>query len=321
MSGPFPEMRGSHLAGELERKRAARRLKRIENKRRKRERKAMANTGSQSATAPVIQIQPARKTNCGFKLDPAVRDTLLKEIGGRGRERVLTDLAFIRKDGTRQANASVIRKLLRSPTASFSSTICNLLKRLALHYRGEQQSLPLPKVTPPPLPAVLRSAPPTPPAVVQPAQQTQAHDVAFITQVVTAVIGALGPARAAPAVPQLPPIEVGAESEAHGDEYQAPTIKQFPDLSQQEQAGILNRMHTGYGQQVERLYGITSGHFAYAWNISYDAYHRETGIDIKARSSAESDRTGRRVTPLSLIQQDGDLVRFWQIVRKTWERA
>jgi hypothetical protein len=260
--------------------------------------------------------EPMKKRRIGI-LETMYRESILREIDNRGRERVLSDLTAIRKDGTEAANACILRCLLRDAQYSYSSTNYNLLKRLALSYRGDQQRLPL---APPPQRQVAAAPTPSPvPLAVAPQQPAGplAADVAFITQVVATVMAAMGHGRpAAAAPPMLPPAAVASEDDGDHE----PGIKRFEQMQPAQQRRILNSMHVRYAEHLKAKCGITTGEQGSAWNISYDAYDQETGANSQKRASAESDSTGVRVRPLDIIERDGELVSFWRVVRRVWER-
>jgi hypothetical protein len=98
-----------------------------------------------------------------------------------------------------------------------------------------------------------------------------------------------------------------------------PKSKEFPQLSAAMQGAILANMHSRYADEL-RTHGVDRP-LAAAWRMSYEAYDKATGARICERASEEGDATGRRVQPLDLVERDGKLVEFWQVVRKTWQTS
>ena len=99
----------------------------------------------------------------------------------------------------------------------------------------------------------------------------------------------------------------------------APPIqpKHFSQKSEATQCAILASMHSQYADRL-KLDGIDRP-LATAWRISYEEWDRQSGKNVRARASERSDETGQRITPLEIIREDGDLVRFWEVVREFWE--
>jgi hypothetical protein len=320
---PYPEQRGSRLAAQKERKRAERRLRKLDRKKREKE-QAMQQNGQHHANGqvngsaakepgpPPPPTQKRRKPPLGAPLASEFRDAIIRAIERWGLERVIVDLSAFAKDRTRSANQTIMRKVLNDPAWRFNSTTNNLLRRLALHYCGDQQALPLPG------PArteafIVRATSASGPLTLSDVKEAAE---AAANAALERVLAKFQPQAAASEFRQSPAPLLG---EYEGAAF--PALDAFEDRTSREQAEILRAMHHGYAHQVRDRYGIIGGEHAYAWNISYEAYRKETGLDVKARATAESRRTGESVTPLSLILKDGDVVRFWQIVRKTWERA
>jgi len=117
-------------------------------------------------------------------------------------------------------------------------------------------------------------------------------------------------------VPPIPP-EAPAPPTAHIPERHQ--IKQFSEMDESTQLSVLSSMH-GRFADVLNTQGVISGAQRAAWRVSYTAYDKETGANSQGRANAEGDATGNRIRPIDIIQRDGDLSRFHEIVRKTWQR-
>lgn len=334
----YPESKGSHLAGELERKRARRALKK------QRKKQAKMNNGVNGTAVNGQSAKPRgsgggadggggppkRRRTGARKLRHDLRDVLIAALDRKGANRVDADMAKLNPHMTRHARRSLVRATTRDPEHVFSSTSLNLLTKLAEGYMAPQRELPLkeerkplgqhgrtvldklappPAKRPPTLDDILsaRRAPPSP---------SPSADAERITAIVLAVMQTLEAQR-----DQRPPALAAAQPQTAPADAPEPGIKQFDEMDVHSQRKLLNSMHSRYGAWLKKHYGIQTGEYAAAWDLSYEAYDRQTGAGVKARASSESDRTGERVRPLDLIEQDGDLVRFWKIVRELWEHC
>lgn len=141
-----------------------------------------------------------------------------------------------------------------------------------------------------------------------------------ISAIVVSVMQALGHAPKPPEPAQAPPpVFLAAVAALANLVPERQQIRQFADLDEMSQLNILHAMHSRYGDSL-RAQGVTTGEHRAAWRISYDAYDNETGKEVQKRASAEADDTGHRVKPVDIIHRDGDLIRFYEIVRKVWQR-
>jgi hypothetical protein len=94
--------------------------------------------------------------------------------------------------------------------------------------------------------------------------------------------------------------------------------KPFHDLRPVMQRQILWNMHSRIADKL-RAQGLNERPLAAAWRTSYEAFEKESGKAITSRASRESDTSGVRMQPLDIIEREGELVRFWDVVRRTWE--
>jgi hypothetical protein len=94
--------------------------------------------------------------------------------------------------------------------------------------------------------------------------------------------------------------------------------KPFHDLRPVMQRQILWNMHSRVADKL-RAQGLTERPLAAAWRTSYEAFEKESGKAITSRASREADTSGVRMQPLDIIEREGELVRFWEVVRRTWE--
>lgn len=297
----LPETANSHLASELERRKARKILQRIAQ----RKRAAALNTFSQQ------QQKPARKQAFGKPLDSQERDAIIGAIGKIGRDRVVVDLMKIDPNRNRGSAMGIIREVTQSASHRFASTTRSLLGRLARQYRGGEQTT---------LPAVSKVAQPSGSLVHDNTRQALSNQDMIQTissAVAVAVSSVLGPMLQA-SQQQSPPLLPSPDRVSLVTQRGA--IKQFAELDEAGQMNILHAMHSRYGDSLRDQGVVRGGEHRAAWKVSYDAYDRETGNNVQARASAEGDSTGHRVTPCEMIRRDGHLVKFYEVVRKTWER-
>jgi len=228
----------------------------------------------------------------------ADRESLVAAIDQIGFHAVTTEVMRLDPYRERNSASALLRNVYSDAGHSFSSSSLNLLEGLA---------------------EVCRAARPAP-APPSAATDTRGHaelSQQAVSAIVASVMQALGqtakPTVDAPAkAPPLPPQVIALLPERV-------QIKQFTDLDESSQLNILHSMHSRYGDSL-REQGLTSGEHRAAWRISYDAYDKETGANCQGRATVEADTTGVRVKPVEIIRRDGDLLRFYEIVRKTWQR-
>lgn len=96
-----------------------------------------------------------------------------------------------------------------------------------------------------------------------------------------------------------------------------PSVRQFHELSPMMQRAILNTMHNRYADVLKQQ-GMADRPFAAAWHLSYGVFSRETGVDIEAMASEESDATGKRIRPLDIIERRGEMAKFRDIIIRAW---
>ncbi len=255
-----------------------------------------------------------------------VRDAILLELDRKGREAVAADIAAMCPGKTRDALASTLSGLVHEPNSPRTSTTIGMFTRLATQYKDR------PALGPSPLPGpkperVHEEYLSDPPAALQRYEQPPVSlDMKAVTETMVAAVSvAMATAfqslfpqqqQTAPQSPRLSP----SSTDVTGD-FREPGIKPFEELDVRLQRQILNSMHNRYSDRLGKEYGIIGGGHSAAWDLSYEAYARETGNEVKKRASAESDATGKRVRPLDLIERDGDIVRFWRVVRRLWEKS
>lgn len=253
--------------------------------------------------------KPKRRQGLGKPLSQGDRDTIVGTIGRLTRERVIADLKKLDPNRNNDSAAAIVREVRSDAAHRFSSTTLTLLTRLARQYRGgDQATLPLAPATPARQAAVPNAAAL---AVVQ--QPLDVMNAQTISTIVISVLQALGHGVTQPTAPRL--AAPAPDDAANGE----PGIKNFDQMPESMQRGILNSMHNRFGDSLSKN-GLIGSQHATAWNISYDAYEKATGSNIKARATVRSDSTGQRVRPIDIVQEDGALVEFWQVCRKTWER-
>lgn len=307
----YPEVRGSHLAGRHERARARKRLERLGANRRAQEAAKDMNQTNEQTSRPTNGAQvPKRRSGHGRAIGSDDRDSIMGEIARRGRDAVETELRKLIPDKTLQAVSCMIHNVMTSPEHRWSSTSRSALQRFASFCReGGQRSFPLPNA-PFRAPAVSLAAPSGQPTNGAP------DLVTLLATVLGPVLQQLGfgpqGAQSAP-IPALPAFASADPPDM--------AIKPFSELEPPMQRNIITSMHTRYATRLKKHYGIPAGEHAAAWKISYEAYDKRTGKRVCERASEVSDSTGARVRPLDIIERDGDLVRFWLIVREVWEQG
>lgn len=302
MNKVYPEIRGSHLSSERERKRALRRLRKIERKKREREKAAMIS----SVTKEQETGKPTPRRRASKIIAATKRDVILSAVQKHGKDSVVATMCKLVPTKSRLSHFSALTELIREPEHHWNSTSLFIFDRLATSLSGAQQQLPIPKYPatqePKPASAVTALAP------VVPQQQVGGIDMTTLTQVVTQISAQV-------TTTVLSALGIGVTSSPVAQPAQLPPVlKDFAEMTPEEQRHLLNVKHKRYADHLRSTMGVVTGEYSAAWRRSYEAYERETGVDVIRR--AES--TG--VRPLDVIESDGNLVRFWQIIRNTWER-
>lgn len=282
----------------------------------------------------------------------SVRKALEQAIAGRGRDVVLKIAARVAPTKSRQAHCDSIRRALRkqplntSTVAVLKAIVSGLDNVVVAESPIEKRSRVAAALADPKFKGMndrrigaqiglsaslvrnvrLGAGPkPAPLAVHAPARRGKDSD---LVEAMKALAPIMAEASAAATARILAPILSGLHAPQQAPQLPAPQIvpvpehrpKQFPQMDAPTQRKILHSMHGGYAERVARDSGVEIRRaYPMAWDISYTAFDRETSSDVRARATAQSDSTGERIKPIDLIERDGQLVRFWEIVRKTWE--
>ncbi len=90
----------------------------------------------------------------------------------------------------------------------------------------------------------------------------------------------------------------------------------FLELRPPVQMAVLASMHQDFGDQLRRQ-GVQRALSA-AWQMSYQAFRKKTGLDIQHVAYKESDSSGVKVTPVDIILRMGMLEGFWLTVCEFW---
>lgn len=308
----YPETRGSRLAGQLEKKRALR----IMNRAKKKETEGPMNNvtklqatngGSGSGDGGSGAVRKRR----GQELAPRDRDDIVAAIGRYGIEKVRGLLSSV--DPNNPSPMSTLRDLITDSRHTFLSRNYVALTGLAQFVRThcqEQFRFPERSIVPRPVTKDIVSS-----------GESEASELRLL---VTQTMGAMQALTASMAsllstknaIPALPPRE--PEDDEMGDPPSKPP-KEFKDQPVWMKRKILNDMHSRFGKRIDHESGgLASRAYATAWNRSYEFFHDETGVDIKGRASRMSDKTGRQVHPIDMIEQIGELDRFYDCVLRLW---
>lgn len=330
MSRPkvFPEVRGSHLAGKLERKRALKALAKSKSKKGE-----MAN----SKVTPInsrkqVEQDDKPKRRRGRPLPTVDRDVIVGAIGRYGKEHVVDLLQTI--DTKNPSPFSTIADLQSDPEHRWLRRNYQALTDLSEYIQNNcQEQLRFPKQVIPSGP--LAHAPTVPERALA---ERPTSDHAFITKLVADVVTqsvtqAMAAAfsvlqTSAPAHPTLPPRSepfraLRSESEAAPDSAeQGPPVSEpvpFKDRPDWIKRKCLHDIHTRIAARIrEQGFEISRPH-AEAWTRSYVEFAKETGVNVRAMASERSDRSGVVVHPVEIIEELGELDRFYATVQRVWE--
>lgn len=277
----------------------------------------LSNGAPRPQVPPLVTQPPAkkRKVREGVVLSPEQRDTLIGAVAKHGRDRVITDLGLLAKDRTRHAVYSIVKDVERDHARRWNATTLSLLDRLVKFYRsGNQAELGIPDRVPvrPVAPQAHQQS-----AALALSQGIPGADPNLINTIAATVKVVLEMMQGhSPSLPKLPPVTSARVEHTEPES----RMKGFEELHPNQQRRILHSMHTRYGAHL-REQGVFPGEHGAAWDHSYAAYESATGESVREIASARSDSTGTRVKPLDVIEEKGDLVRFWHIVRNLWERG
>jgi hypothetical protein len=253
--------------------------------------------------SPVSAPRPAQAgARAGVMLPESVTAFLVAKVNARG----VHDVAQILQDLDPHAisTSGTIRTLCSKTDHRWSRRNHGLLVELAKS---------LGYIEPPPK---ARAAPATEPSV-----WSESADADPVTRALTTAIQAAVAAGQWAEVADLSKELRHRETQAREQvREQEPTEqpKQFHELRPVMQRQILWNMHNRIADKL-RAQGLTERPLAAAWRTSYEAFEKETGKAITSRASRESDTSGVRMQPLDIIEREGELLRFWDVVRRTWE--
>ena len=241
----------------------------------------------------------AAPTRPGNLLDPALRSFLVAKVKVRGKATAAQDLQELDPHGN--GSHHTIGALIGKPDHRWSVRNHTLLVALAESYGY---------VEPPPPPTI---------SVSQHVESVEEADSGIDDAVSRALRVAIRAAVEAGRWVEVHELskELRTRSHAESGEGIGHRTKQFPDLPPVMQRQIIENMHRGFADKL-RDGGVKDGALSSVWRTSYQAFERATGKALCRRASAESD-AGTRVSPLDIVEREGELVRFWEIVRRTWE--
>lgn len=302
----YPEVRGARLASQLEREKA---LKVMKRKRRRKAKKEMSN---------VTKLQPKNKKKRGNEIAPRDRDSIVGAISRYGREKIGALLVSV--DPNNPSPYSTIADLLKDPGHTWLSRNHKALTGLAQFIRVNcQESLKFPERSMVPLAREETALAPVSGAISPELKMFMEQQNLLMTSLLQVVkpLAAMHQTQSTPR--QLPSWNEGAEDDADLGNADASPPREFKDHPTWLKRKILHDIHTRIGERIKQESGGSALRpHAEAWNRSYDAFHKETRIDIKARASKQSDRNGQQVRPIDLIEQMNELDRFYEIVKTLW---
>lgn len=320
MSRPkiYPEARGSALAGKLERKRAMKALAKISKKKGK-----MANGTDKNNVTPIDRKrQGAPMKRRGVPIPARDRDVIMRAIGKYSRDRVAELLLSI--DPRNQNPGATLYSLMRDPQHRYVKRNRQALADLAEYLESNcQEQIRFPRHAIPGSHLVKAQhgqvatpsdAPPWLGAILD---QHRAMLDAMLQVVVAMKTPQTGPApaRLKPR-PESARVEIETDPELGIPDSAAVEFKDRPNWIKRK---IIHDIHSRVGSRIKELgHEILRPH-AEAWNRSYDAFHEATGLDVKTESSERSDRSGSTVRPIEIIEELGELDRFYEIICELWE--
>ena len=235
-------------------------------------------------------------------------------IERKGHDRLAEKFQQVCPDRNRNSCRAILKAVAKGANTSYMTTTIASLGRLARALSGEPGTLPFGASSPPVAPKPLAAAP----MMQQPARNS-GLDTAALAQVVAQAVVAGISAMTSSQAPQLTSGQPSHETEQSPPVESPIRTKQFPELSQGTQVGILTRMHCNFADRVSEQSGLPRNRaLGLVWDESYKEYEEKTGIKIRDIASGISD-SGERTRPLEIIRQRDDLVRFWRIVCAKWQ--
>lgn len=348
---PLPEVRGSHVAAVIEINRAIAYSAKAASKERRRAKKiAKAKRKAEEHRRDVMQQelpvqQPKKRASRsrakGIPLSPALRRRLIAVTELFSEEVVAAWAAQNEyakcKDPLRAAEDALAIHLGSALRTSWE-VVHRRLERIVVHFErvARERGTPIDRVKhqdpPPKLPApsvtrpalggsstVAASPPPNTNDVLIRFLEQQNQMMQSQGQMMAHLVMTLGNVQSqpGPAALTMPARPVFGEP-THDLDPEPPPPTEFKDMVEGRQRAVLNSMHRRYADIIKKD-GTTEGdQYKEAWNISYEYFERHTGIAIRDMASAESDGTGHRCRPLDIIFARGLQVRFYDIVRDTW---
>lgn len=306
----FPEARGSQLARQLELERV------LKVKRRSRSRKEKGREMDN-----VTKLQTKKLSNrCGRAISDSDYETIIDGVERFGRDSLAAILGHF--DPTSPKPMGPLYQLLRSPKHRFWSRNRIALTSLACHLREKCQDefrMPGKAVNPEPAPVLTKSEESK--SDIQMFMQQQLEQSRLLVGAVQAMSAAVASLQRpqAKSAPQLPAWGSEDDDAEMGDQ-EDHSPKSFDEQPTWFKRKVLRDIHSRVG---ERIKGESGGKalrpHAEAWNRSYEAFHKATGIDVKGRASRLSDKSGHQVRPVEIIDQLNELDRFYGVVKSLWD--
>lgn len=297
----------------------------------------------EQTSMPVTSTR-SRRFRSGKVLPAEVQSRIRATIERVGKKRVAESLGALDPAATEASLGASVDTLMRESAHKWSKRIYD--RWLRLDRRGVDRSEPVPTAqktdrakepdptaaAPVPAPSPSRpqlggaiSSAPSPAATtnevlirfLEQQNQMMQSQGQMLTHLVMTLGGVQPPsgttALSTPARPAIAEPKLSSDPEP-------PPPTEFKDMSDGRQRAVLNSMHHRYASVIKFDGTEDSDKYKEAWNISYEYFERQTGIQIRNLASAESDATGHRCRPLDIIFARGLQVRFYDVVRSTWER-